>query len=294
VIFPALIFAASLVLSCGGEIPPGAVLEGVRPFAGDNIFLGKDEEGELIVEAHFRSQRLEKGKLLVDVMFLPTENFEFEEEYRGFAKVNYYKLRKKDELTLVSGDEVMVLRPKKSHTARSIEPFDITFERKKAYRFFPDTVDSISFPFKGVARWEKVAKEEAGKWRKTREGRREEARRRREALRRKRRLEREARKEADYSKYGGVWVSVNSTYLFEKMDVRSRILAKLPLGTFLEKARPAGEGWFEVIYGDPPVTGYVPSIMLSLSEEEALKWEEEMKVEPVHTPLEPDTSEAER
>ncbi len=273
-------------LSCGGKqlsTTEGALIE---PFSPGNIFLGKGEDGDVMVEVHYRSQRLEDDRLILQAMFLPTEEFEFEEEYRGFSRISYYKIKDDTPLELTFADTTYRFKTKDSHTTRSIEPFDIEFERKKMTGFLPDVIDSMHYPFKDVVRWERVQKEDVAKWSKSKEAIRAEAERRREARKRKKEFEKGA--PDALSPEGGMWVSVNATYVFEKRDTSSRVLAKLPLGTHIEMVKVSSPQWYEVSIDDPPVTGYVPSLMLSPSEDEALAWEEEMGVTPVTTPLEPE------
>jgi hypothetical protein len=259
---------------------------GARPFPAENVFLGKGENDELIVEAHYRSQEFNGKKSFLTLMFLPTENFEFEEEYRGFSRITFYKIKKNSKLMVAASNTILEYKLRKSYTSRSIEAFDMEFERKKASGFVPDVIDSMSFPFKGVLRWEKVSKDDVGKWSKTKEALKEEAQKRREARKKQKEIEKGVEGGAGFSTEGGLWVSVNSTYVFEKKDSQSRILAKLPLGTSLEKVKQEGTDWYQVVFGDPPVSGYVPSLMLSPSREEAVKWEEGGGISPVDTPLE--------
>jgi len=283
---PFIILAVLILFpSCGGDVPKGEIDGSMRSFGIENIFLGKNENDELIVEAHFRSQHFQGDKLILKMMFLPSENFEFEEEYRGFSRIIYYKLKKKTRLTLGAREDTFDLKLKKSHIARSIEPFDVDFEQKETLTFLPDYIDSMAFLFKGVVRWERVTKENVGKWSKTKEAVRKEAERRQEVRKRRQEAEKKGEK---YDDTEGVWVSVNSTYLYEKKDVVSNILAKIPLGTFLERSKPAGGGWYEIVYGDSSLTGYIPEIMLTRTREEASAWEEKMSVIPVETPLEPE------
>jgi len=279
-----LVFAGFL-LSCGGDVPKGRVDGGVKSFGVENIFLGKGENDELIAEAHLRSQSLEGDKLQLMMMFLPSEHFDFEEEYRGFSRITYYKLKKNTRLTLKTEGEQFTLKLKKSFTARSIEPFDIEFEQKEVLAFLPDRIDSMDFRLKGVVRWERVTKEDVGKWSKTKESVRKAAEKRQEARKRIKEAEKSG---LEFDGSEGVWVSVNSTYLYEKKDPASKIIAKIPLGTFLEKAKPAGAGWYEIVYGDSSLTGYIPALMLTGTREEASSWEDEMHITPVETPLEPE------
>ena len=259
---------------------------GARPFPAENVFLGKGENDELIVEAHYRSQEFDGKKSFLTLMFLPTEHFEFEEAYRGFSRISFYKIKKNSKLTVMAGDTRLEYKLSKSYTTRSIEAFDMEFERKKASGFVPDVIDSMSFPFKGVLLWEKVSREDVGKWSKSKEALEEEAEKRREARKKQKEIEKGVEGSAGFSSEEGLWVSVNSTYVFEKKDPQSRIVAKLPLGTSLEKVKQEGSDWYQVVFGDPPVSGYVPSLMLSPSREEAVKWEEEGGISPVDTPLE--------
>lgn len=282
---PVLLLAAVATLLASASTPAQEKETGARPFPGENVFLGKGENDELIVEAHYRSQAFDGNKSILTLMFLPTEHFEFEEEYRGFARITFYKLKKNSKLAVKAGDEMLEYKLRKSYTTRSIEAFDMEFERKKALSFIPDVIDSMAFPFKGVVRWEKVSKEDAGKWSKSKEALKQEAEKRREARRKQKEIEKGSAAGSEFSTEGGLWVSVNSTYVFEKKDPDSRVLAKLPLGTFLEKVKKEGTDWFQVIYGDPPITGFVPSLMLASSLEEAVKWEEELGIIPVDTPL---------
>ncbi|MFQ6103691.1 MAG: hypothetical protein ACE5OP_05290 [Candidatus Glassbacteria bacterium] len=285
ILLTVIITLSSIVFSCGGNMPQGEGEGGIQQLAPENIFLGKGENDELIVEAHYRTQTLKGNKLHLRLMLLPTEHFEFEEEYRGFSRISYYKIRKKTKLTIKTGEEILDFKLEKTYTTRSIEPFEIDFERKDMFAFIPDVIDSMALPFKGVARWEKVSRENVGKWKKTKQSIQEEARKRREARRRRKELEKAGE---EYSGSDGVWVSVNSTYLFENKDPNSKILAVIPLGTFLEHAKPDGKNWFKITYGDPPVTGFILSLMLSPSQEEAVKWEQQMEITPVATPLEPE------
>jgi hypothetical protein len=280
--FLALVFS---MVSCGGKKLPTTEGEGIMAFSPGNIFLGMGEDGKVLVEAHFRSQRLEDDKVILQAMFLPTEDFDFEEEYRGFSRISYYKIKDDTPLDLTLADTTYRFKTKDSHTTRSIEPFDIEFERKKMVDFVPDTIDSMWYPFKGVSRWERVKKEDVAKWSKSKEAIRAEAKRRREARKRKEEFEKGAPGTA--SPEGGMWVSVNATYVFEERDTGSRIIAKLPLGTHLEMVKVSNPEWYEVSIGEPPVTGFVPALMLSSTEHDALAWEEEMSIAPVTTPLEP-------
>jgi hypothetical protein len=282
---PILLPIVGFIAACGGDIPKGDIDGGMKPFSVENIFLGKGENDELIVEAHYRSQYLQGNKLKLKMMFLPSENFEFEEEYRGFSRITYYKLKKKTKLTLTADEKEFNLKLKKSHTARSIEPFDVEFEQKNTVTFLPDHIESMDFLFKGVVRWERVTKENIGKWSKTKEAVKREAERRREVRKKKQEAE---KKGQEYDGSEGVWVSVNSTYLYEMKDTASKILAKIPLGTFLERSKPAGKGWYEIIYGDSSLVGFIPELMLSRTQEEAYSWEEAMNITPVETPLEPE------
>jgi hypothetical protein len=282
-----LFLAVALVVpTCGSaQDPPQENETGIKPFPAENVFLGKGENDAIVVEAHYRSQKFDGGKSFLTLMFLPTENFEFEEEYRGFSRITFYKVKKNEKLGIAAGEASYEYKLRKSYTARSIEAFDLEFERKKAGSFVPDVIDSMSFPFKGVVKWEKVGKDDLGRWSRTKEGLKEEAEKRRDARKKQQERQKQAG-QADFASEGALWVSVNSTYVFEKKDPASKILAKLPLGTSLEKVKREGTEWVQVFYGDPPISGYVPALMLASSSEEALAWEEQVGLPPVDTPLE--------
>jgi len=287
-VFSLLCLAASAVTGQEFYGPP----EPKKDFKKGCVFLGIAKKGSVVAILYFRREEWTPRGVLIKAVLVPTDDFPFESGYRGFRKKEYYRIKKGRSLRLINGESITTFSLKDNVDIADTSALAADFlARKKRKELVPDDIAAIDFNLKDVVRWDKVKKKEIPFW-----GRSFEEMETADRRRRKQRAGIGDRSTAtvqqiDEDEYRGRYATLNGTYIFEKKTVFSPIIAVLDLGDYLAHTKRAGGDWMEVLFGESNIKGYVLSVYLVDDQEEALRWEKEMNLEPVTPPLGPTVSE---
>jgi hypothetical protein len=255
------------------------------------IFLGIAKKGEALITFYFREEEWTPRGVALRAIIVPTAKFPFESGYRGFQKKIDYSIKKGKNIRVsVNGEyETFTLRHKVDigDTLPILAEFISADKREE---LLPDDIDKMEFEVKDVSRWVKVPRKDLPRWSRSFEEF--------EAVISKRRrttgTSSETRETSPYippiiseEEYVGRYVTLNGTYIFDNKTVYSPIIAVLDVGSYLEHTKRVSGGWVEVLYGEMKKKGYVLSVYLVDSEEEALRWERENNLDPITAPLGP-------
>ncbi len=262
-----------------------------KTFKNSSVFLGLAKKGEALIALYLREERWTDRGMKVEAVLVPTLKFPFESGYRGFQKKEHYRIKKGETLRLFYGGHVANFSLVRHVDIGDTTPIAVEFtSRDKGGKLVPDDITKVEFRIKHVFRWEKVPKKDLSMWSRSFD-RMEVGGKRRVGLGRTGGSKPATAGEPGKVTYEGRYVTLNGTYVFEKQTVYSPIIAVLGIGTYIEHARPLGDGWTEVLYGESGRKGYVLSVYLVGSKEEALRWENEKDLVPVEPPLRPSIAE---
>jgi hypothetical protein len=260
-----------------------------KDFKAGCVFLGIAKEGEALIALYLREEMWSYHGLIIRAYLVPTENFPFESGYRGFQKIDRYRIKKGEGLRLTYDDRMHVFSLNHHVDIGDTTPILAEFlSRQKRKDLIPDDIKKVELDIKDVYRWDKVPKKELPMWERSFEATKAVA------VTRGNRTKappgtagKESRpsRKIDEAEYRSRYVTLNGTYIFERKTVYSPIIAVLDLGTLLEHTKPAGAGWIEVLYGDEQKKGYVLSVYLVEDQEEASRWEREKGLQPLAAPL---------
>ncbi len=253
------------------------------------VFLGIAKKGEALIALYLREEMWSFHGVTVRTYIVPTENFPFESGYRGFQKIDSYRLKKGEGLRLIYDGGVHVFSLNHNVDIGDTTPVLAEFtSREKSKDLVPDDIKQVEMDVKNVIRWVRVPKKELPMWNRSFDATRSTAATggmRTETPREVPPRESQPTGTVDGAEYQGRYVTLNGTYIFERKTVYSPIVAVLDLGTHLEYTKPAGAGWAEVLYGEAQKKGYVLSVYLVEDQEEATRWEREKDLQPVAAPL---------
>lgn len=282
-IFSFLCLAASAVTGLELYGPP----EPRKDFKKGCVFLGIAKKGSVVAILYFRREEWTPRGVLIKTILVPTDNFPFESGYRGFQKKEYFRIKKGRSLRLTNDEDITTFSLKNNVDIVDTSALSADFlARNKRKELVSDDIAAINFDLKDVERWDKVKKKEIPLWSRSFEEM--------EAAARRRQKERAGIgdrsvatvEQIDEDEYRGRYATLG-IYIFEKKTVYSPIIAVLDVGDYLAHTKRAGGDWMEVLYGESNIKGYVLSVYLVDDQEEALRWEKEMNLQPVMPPLVP-------
>jgi len=260
-------------------------------FKEECVFLGIAKRGEALIACYFQQEEWSPKGLYVRAILVPTQEFPFETGYRGFQKVDPYRVKKGEGLHLTFEGGVSAFSLGHHTDIGDTSPIPVEFlSSEKRTDLIPDDIEKMEFKVRGVSRWTKVPKVDLARWSRSFDNARivyGESRRTPGA----REMASKGELPIPNADYSGRYVTLNGTYLFEKKTVYSPIMAVLDAGIYIEHTKPVGDGWTEVLYGESRRKGYVLSVFLVENEEEALRWEKEKGLIPIQPPLQPTVSE---